>query len=728
MTTWKTKAFQDLAVPLTKAIGPESAQQFLKLNCETCGDLLRLLPRHFMSGTELTDIRSLIARHQGDDEYVALLARISNVHIKGEFPRQRVEVTLSDGHGSLTATFFGQKKYLEYWQRLLSRSERGIFAGKIGWFRNYPQLTHPAFAMVTKNGFLGNDEAQEMATAVGEKSFIGLYPQTSKLMTWVVAKSIKTCLGLISGLEDPLPRWVRDKAEVSDLLLAFHQVHTPMSKKTYDKGVQRLLFDEAFATQVAMAYRRQDSSKHTAIPRLVGPDGLLTAFDAHLPFTLTHEQIEIGKAITEDLGKTRPMQRLLQGEVGSGKTVVALRAMLTVADAGGQAVLLAPTEVLAVQHAYTVMELMGELTHGDLITAGPTTDVVLLTGSMTAAAKGAAIAKITSGEAGIIIGTHALLSKGVQFADLGLVVVDEQHRFGVEQRNALADQGTTRPHILVMTATPIPRSVAMTIFGDLDMSTLVEIPAGRAQVTTTVVDVKAKPAWVDRAWERVREEVARGRQVFVVAPKIDPTDKNEGTSVVEAAGMLTAGPLAGLRLAVLHSRLPTSEKTDIMARFTAGEIDVLVATSMIEVGVDQPNASMMVVFDAERFGISQLHQLRGRIGRGEYPGVCILLTQAEEETPARERLEAVAQTRDGFELAKADLAQRREGDVLGMNQSGRRSSLRLLKVLEHGEIIDLARGLAEEVVRRDPLMTDPGIADYVADVEARAQADLIESA
>ncbi|MDR0488902.1 MAG: ATP-dependent DNA helicase RecG [Propionibacteriaceae bacterium] len=725
---WKTKAFKELATPLDRVLGGETAKAFRGLNCETLGDLLRLLPRHLMSGTDLTDLKALISSSRGSEEYVAIMAQVESVHRRGTSPKERLEVRLSDGFGGyITATFFGQTRHITYWENILTNYERGIFAGKISWFRDAPQLAHPGFVMIGKDEFIGSEANKKMAARVGKSTFIGLYPQTSKLPTWTVAESIDIGLASIQGIEDPLPQWVRTTAQVPELTQAFAAVHQPTTQQTYDLGVKRLRFDEAFAAQVAMAYRRADLSMHTAVPRTRLSGGLVDALDARLPFTLTSEQVAICEDIAKDLERTRPMQRLLQGEVGSGKTIVALRSMLRVVDSGGQAVLLAPTEVLAQQHAYTITHLMGDLASGALLSGGAGTDLVLLTGSMTASTKGEALERIASGQAGIIIGTHALLSQGITFHDLGLVIVDEQHRFGVEQRNALTDKSSARPHVLVMTATPIPRSVAMTVFGDLDVSTLTRIPEGRAEVTTTVVDIKARPTWVERAWVRVREEVESGRQVYIVAPRIDPSDGREGASVLELAQILTQGPLKGLRVGVLHGRLPASEKTATMAKFSAQELDVLLATSMIEVGVDQPNASMMVISDAECFGISQLHQLRGRIGRGSHPGVCLLLTSAEEGSPARDRINTVASTRDGFALAQADLAQRREGDVLGMNQSGRRSSLRLLRVLEHADIIDLARTVAEKVVAEDPNLTDPGITDYVAEIEARAQADLDES-
>jgi ATP-dependent DNA helicase RecG len=497
-----------------------------------------------------------------------------------------------------------------------------------------------------------------------------------------------------------------------------------------------------------MAYRRADAARHGAIPRPRVTGGILDAFDARLPFELTAGQNEVGAEILAELARPTPMQRLLQGEVGSGKTVVALRAMLATIDAGGQAALLAPTEVLAGQHFHTVKRMLGDLAGGGLLSGDQGTDVVLITGSMPAATRRAVTLRAASGEAGIVIGTHALLSTGVQFAELGLVVVDEQHRFGVEQRAALSAKASSRPHVLVMTATPIPRSVAMTVFGDLEVSTLREVPAGRSEVSTVVVDTARNPGWVARAWARIVEEVGSGRQAYVVAPMISSREtgngkeaagtSDEADAVEEVEGLpppssvedlfaeLTAGPLAALRVEMLHGRLSGEEKEAVMGRFAAGDTDVLVATTVIEVGVDVPNASMMVICDADRFGISQLHQLRGRIGRGRHPGVCLLLSGAERDSKARERLDAVAGTRDGFELAEIDLEQRREGDVLGASQSGARSSLRLLRVLTDADLIEQARGIADRCVTEDPELTDPGLADAVTEVERRAAGEWLD--
>jgi ATP-dependent DNA helicase RecG len=438
------------------------------------------------------------------------------------------------------------------------------------------------------------------------------------------------------------------------------------------------------------------------------------------------------------------MHRLLQGEVGSGKTIVALRAMLAVVDAGGQAALLAPTEVLAQQHHRTIRSLLGPLAKaGELGAADVATSVALLTGSQGAQARRANLLDAASGAAGIVVGTHALLQEQVQFADLGLVVVDEQHRFGVEQRDALRSKGNLPPHVLVMTATPIPRTVAMTVFGDLETSTLTELPGGRSPIQTSVVPLADRPDWLERAWQRVREEVGAGRQAYVVCARIGGDDKDDdqqpsyddeparrpAVPVVEVAPMLADGPLAGLRLEVLHGRLTPEVKDDVMRRFGRGEIDVLVATTVVEVGVDVPNATVMVVLDADRFGVSQLHQLRGRVGRGEHAGLCLLVTEAAAGSPARERVDGVAATLDGFQLARLDLEQRREGDVLGAAQSGRRSSLRLLRLLQDEPIIVAARAEATRLVDQDPTLSSHyGLVEAVGELLETDRADYLEKA
>ncbi|MFP5416756.1 MAG: ATP-dependent DNA helicase RecG [Actinomycetes bacterium] len=733
MTPWRTQAFRELHAGVETVVGAKAADAFAALRVRTVGDLLRHLPRHYLAGTELTDLATL-----EEGEHVAVMARVAALEVfpgRGgarpgqREPNSRLEVQLTDGHGQLKATFFGRSRIVQWWERELGKGVRGIFVGKVGSFNNRPQMTHPAFVMLDETGrVVGNSEEKERIADLSRSGLVGLYPATARLKTWQIAECVRLALQTLSDTDDPWPAWVRLQGGVCGLNDAFAHVHRPLSRADIDTGNRRLYFDEALATQLTMAYRRAENARHAAGPRARKAGGLLDAFDDRLPFTLTDGQRAVSDEIFADLARTRPMQRLLQGEVGSGKTIVALRAMLAVVDAGGQAVLLAPTEVLAQQHYQTIAGLLGDLGAGQVLGApDEATAVVCLTGSTPAPVKREALLGIASGEAGIVVGTHALLADHVQFADLGLVVIDEQHRFGVEQRSVLTDRARARPHVLVLTATPIPRSVAMTVFGDLEVSTLSELPGGRSEVTTTVVDAGRRPAWVERAWERVREEVAQGRQVFVVAPRIGQRkESGDGTGVLQLADQLRSGPLAGVRLAVLHGQLPTEEKETVMARFVAGEVDVLVATTIVEVGVDVPNASMMVIWDADRFGISQLHQLRGRIGRGVLPGVCLLVSSAPPEAPAWERLAAIAGTRDGFLLAELDLAQRREGDVLGSEQSGGRSTLRLLRVLDHADLIGAAREIAEEAVRRDPACATPGFADAVTQTNLLSGGDWIE--
>jgi ATP-dependent DNA helicase RecG len=430
--------------------------------------------------------------------------------------------------------------------------------------------------------------------------------------------------------------------------------------------------------------------------------------------------------------------------------------MLQAVDGGGQAVLLAPTEVLAQQHYRSISVLLGPLAQAGQLSldqAGPeagepATRVALLTGSTGVRARRSTLSDVFTGDAGILVGTHALLEDQVQFADLGLVVIDEQHRFGVEQRDALREKAAgARPHVLVMTATPIPRTVAMTVFGDLEVSTLSELPAGRSPIATHVVPAVERPHYLDRAWQRVREEVAAGRQAYVVCPRIGGTDdgaappaedvpppedgetRRPPLAVLDVVPELTEGPLAGLRIGVMHGRLVPDEKDRVMTAFAAGQLDVLVSTTVIEVGVDVPNATAMVILDAERFGVSQLHQLRGRVGRGRYPGLCLLVTESEPDGPSRERLDAVAETGDGFQLSRLDLQQRREGDVLGSAQAGRRSSLKLLRLLEDEDLIGAAREEATALVAADPeLSAHPALREAIDDFLGDRRAEFLDKA
>ncbi|MDQ0958930.1 ATP-dependent DNA helicase RecG [Streptomyces sp. B4I13] len=1014
---------QPLEEPLTSVLGPATAKVMAEhLGLHTVGDLLHHYPRRYEERGQLTHLADLPM-----DEHVTVVAQVADARLhsfaSAKAPRgkgQRLEVTITDGSGRLQLVFFGSGVHKPH--KELLPGTRAMFAGKVSVFNRRLQLAHPAYEL------LHADTEESVETWAG--ALIPLYPATAKLESWKIGKAVQTVLPSAQEAVDPLPESLREGRGLVSLPEALLKIHRPHTKADIAEARDRLKWDEAFVLQVALARRRHADAQLPAVARRPAPDGLLTAFDDRLPFTLTEGQRKVSKEIFDDLATEHPMHRLLQGEVGSGKaqpldslvltpagfrrmgdmavgdevvvpngeiapvdgvfpqgerevwrlvlsdgarvecddehlwivgtaaawrrgqapgvmttrqirqdargadgapkwylpaatpvdlggdaalpldpylcgarlaegesphdpavpgspasgssslgspapgssspgagipaafkntsvknrvallqglldtngtvgadglsvtfrarsrpladdvswivrslggrarlspsgegvavslalpdahppfrlphkaarlqprpdddgdafrravhaveyvgrkpvqcisvahpshayvtdhftvthnTMVALRAMLAVVDAGGQAAMLAPTEVLAQQHHRSVVEMMGDLAEGGMLGGSEqATKVVLLTGSMGAAARRRALLDLVTGEAGIVIGTHALIEDKVQFHDLGLVVVDEQHRFGVEQRDALRGKGKQPPHLLVMTATPIPRTVAMTVFGDLETSVLDQLPAGRSPIASHVVPAADKPHFLARAWERVREEVAGGHQAYVVCPRIgdeeddpekagkakkksagDEAEKRPPLAVLDVAEQLGRGPLQGLRIEVLYGRMPPDDKDAVMRRFAAGDVDVLVATTVIEVGVNVPNATAMVIMDADRFGVSQLHQLRGRVGRGSAPGLCLLVSEMPEASPARQRLNAVAATLDGFELSRIDLEQRREGDVLGQAQSGVRSSLRVLTVIEDEEVIAEARQEAVVVVEADPELTAyPGL-------------------
>jgi ATP-dependent DNA helicase RecG len=725
-----------LGTPLARLVGDKTAKPLgAKLGLYTADDLLRHYPRRYAHRGELTNLADLRV-----GEEVTVLARVARTAVhppRGERKIARLEVTVTDGTGTLKLTFFS--KSVQSWLADRLDGRLGLFSGTVDVFNNQRQLVHPDYLLL--------DDVVDVADAQAYASeIIPIYPAAAKLETWKIQKAVELVLEVLGDLPDPLPDAVRTRRGLIPFSEALRLVHQPQEEGDPARARERLRYDEAFALQVVMAQRRAALAALPATPRRETGSGILADFDASLPFVLTAGQREVAAEIAADLAHDHPMHRLLQGEVGSGKTVVALRAMLSVVDSGGQAALLAPTEVLAQQHHRSITELLGPLAERGLLGgADHGTRVALLTGSQPAGVRRQMLLDVVTADAGIVIGTHALIQDKVDFYDLGLVVVDEQHRFGVEQRDALRAKAKTPPHLLVMTATPIPRTVAMTVFGDLEVSTLTELPAGRSPITSHVVPVRDKPHFLERAWQRIREEVAAGHQAFVVAPRIgddegaeestgddvapDDSPRRPAIAVIDVAAELRDGPLAGLRLDVLHGRLPSETKEDVMHRFAAGELDVVVATTVIEVGVDVPNATVMVVMDAERFGVSQLHQLRGRIGRGSAPGLCLLVTDAEDGSPARERLEAVAATLDGFELSRLDLETRREGDVLGASQSGRRSSLRLLKVIQHEDVIEAARQDATEVVTADPDLTGhPALRELVDRLVSDDRADYLDKA
>ncbi len=715
---------------LDRVIGGKSPTLLAEqLDVHTVGDLLRHYPRRYADQGQLTPIAGLTP---GED--VTVVAEVRSCTSRRMQTKKGTiqNAVIWDGSRTLNLTFFNQWRL----DKTLTPGRKALFAGRVTTYgkKRTPQLTHPRFQLL-------DGDADELAEF--SRPLIPVYPATKDLPSWTIQLCVRQVFDLLDDPADPLPPALRAQHRLLGLAAALRAVHRSDDRAEIAAAQRRLKWDEAMAVQLTLAQRRQQAGLRPAPVCRRRDGGLAAAFDAALPFTLTAGQRQVGELLAVELAGEHPMNRLLQGEVGSGKTVVALRAMLQVVDAGRQAVLLAPTEVLAAQHARSLRDMLGDLGRaGELGSADAATRIALLTGSLPARARKQALLDAACGAAGIVVGTHALIQDQVSFADLGMVVVDEQHRFGVEQRDALRGRVAdgTSPHVLVMTATPIPRTVAMTVYGDLEVSALRELPGGRLPISTTVVPVGEKPSWLDRVWRRITEEVDAGRQAYVVCPRIggevggddaageDARGGEDGgrppLAVLDLVPQLTEGPLAGLRLGVLHGRLPGEDKDAVMRSFTAGEIDVLVATTVVEVGVDVPNATVMVIMDAQRFGISQLHQLRGRVGRGSHPGLCLLVTDSPEGTGARERMDAVAATTDGFELARLDLELRREGDVLGAVQSGRRSGLKLLSLLRDENLIGQARDAARELVVADPDLTEhPGLAQLAADLldEERAQ-------
>jgi len=709
-----------LDAKLDALVGGKTATALAKaFGMKTVGDLVGHFPRRYAKRGELTAVADVPL-----DENVSIVAEVLDVRSRPMRAKRGsiLEVRLTDGSGgTITLTFFNQA----WRERDLAPGSRGIFAGKVSRYRGTLQLAHPDYELFDNSGTdMETGAPVAMDPEAWAKQPLPLYAATSTFSSWQMAKTIALVLPTLGDLADPLEGVLSDAERTERGLLPFVEalrlVHQPAQDVDWQRARDTLRFIEALVLQAALLERRAEARSHRATPRPAKGDGMLARFDAALPFSLTGDQQLVGGEIAHDLAADAPMSRLVQGEVGSGKTLVALRAMLQVADTGGQAVLLAPTEVLAAQHLRSVEKVLG----AELCTLlAPT----LITGQLPVAQKRAALLRAAAGQAQIVIGTHALLQDNVQFFDLGLVVIDEQHRFGVEQRHLLHAKAENVPHTLVLTATPIPRTVAMTAFGDLDVSVIRELPAGRAGITSHCVALAEHPAWISRVWERVAEELAMGRQAFVVCPAIDaatleeddgvgfdtstslttqPADEDAPkrlSAVTEVLEQLRALPvLAGRRIEALHGRLSSDEKDSIMRAFADGQIDVVVATTVIEVGVDVPNASTMVVLDADRFGVSQLHQLRGRVGRGGVPGLALFVTDAEPDTVARERVEAVAATTDGFELARIDLELRAEGDVLGARQSGGRSGLRLLRVTRDGDLIAEAREVASGILANDP--------------------------
>jgi ATP-dependent DNA helicase RecG len=720
----------DESTKLTKLVSTAAPKLAKERDLHTVGDLLAFWPRRYTSfDADLTTLT--------DGEYVVAVADVKEAVTRPMRNRRgrMLTATITDGTVDMEVTFF---KPYGHEDRLVPGA-RAIFAGKVGRYGRKWQLTHPDYQILPPDSD-GLDARRKL---------LPIYLQIPRVQNWTVIESLNLVFDQLDEVRDVVPPEVATARRLPSRLEALRGIHQPSGWPQVELARRRLRYEEAFVLQTALAQRRHRQSLERTLARRPREGGLLAAFDERLPFELTDGQREVGEVLAEEMARDTPMHRLLQGEVGSGKTVIALRAMLAAVDAGGQAALLAPTEVLAAQHYRSISSMLGDLAEAGMLGGSEIgTQVALLTGSQSTLARKRALLDAASGDAGIVIGTHALIQQNVSFYDLALVVVDEQHRFGVEQRDALREKGKQPPHVLVMTATPIPRTVAMTVFGDMETSTLRELPRGRAPIASHVVPGDNE-RWVQRTWERIAEEVRAGRQAYVVCPRIGGDDKgaedeaflppvlDEQGEPVEAPREMASvyavesslrdnSALAGLTVAVLHGRLAPEDKDAVMARFTRGEVDVLISTTVIEVGVDVPNATVMVVMDADRFGVSQLHQLRGRVGRGQHPGLCLLMTSTDAEA-ALARLDAVAATSDGFELARLDLEQRREGDVLGARQSGGRNQLEWLSILRDEELIEAAREDAVAIVATDPdLEGHPVLAAVLAERVDEEQAAFLD--
>ena len=733
-----------LGRPVTRFVGKRTAAQLAKQGVETGGDLLRLLPRRYDTWGDLTDMRTLVKGEQATIQ--AQIVRASSRRTRSGRAPALMEATVTDGVSTMDVVQFGAAGQMRARATQLAPGTTVLMSGKVGLHRGRRQLSNPRLYVLDEL-----DEAEREALLARP---MPIYPGTEALPSWSVGKAVRTVLDQLEpgDVPDPLPEGLRRQAGLIDAYTAYRWVHRPDDAHQWKAARTRLRHEEALVLQVALAQRRaHHEATRTAVawPEPEATGSLRADLDAALPYDLTAGQVRVGQEITTDLARTVPMQRLLQGDVGSGKTLVALRAMLQVVGGGGQAALLAPTEVLAAQHHSSLEAVLGPLGRlGMLGGAERATRVHLLTGSTPAAQRRRVLADLAAGEPAIVVGTHALLSETVQIPFLGLVVVDEQHRFGVAQRDALRERGGVTdpvtgqrhtPHLLVMTATPIPRTVAMTVFGDLVTSVLDELPAGRSPVTTHLVPW-SRTSWVEGIWRRAAKEVAAGGRVYVVCPRIEGGDDEpqqgdaaasdadidderasgllalEGpaprpdrplASVEEWRQRLEAEPaLEGIGVGVLTGRMSSEDKASAMMGFASGATPILVSTTVIEVGVDVPEASMMVILDADRFGLSQLHQLRGRVGRGDRESVCVAVTGVEVGTTAFHRLKAFASTTDGFALAEADLDLRSEGDVLGASQSGRTSGLDLLRVTRDARLIATARRQAERIVDDDPQLRE----------------------
>lgn len=715
-----------LEAPLFTRLGKAIAKKLEDGGLTTVGDLLSYAPRRYYSWGTLTDIGDL---RVGEDATV--LAQVVNQNLvrnrSGKGVRLLVDIT--DGQGRLTCTFFAKNPYmLSHHQRLLKPGETVLFGGKVSEYRGKKQMVQPEFEEL--------EEASPELVARRAGRPIPVYSSVSGLPSWKISAAVSTVLDELdqSSFLEPLPQDVRSQHGLLTMAEAYRKLHQPETSVDYEGALRTLSWAEALALQVfllAPRFQRLAQDEALSVPLALSADAtdLVASLEEGLPFDLTEGQKEAWEQIESDLEKDEPMQRLLQADVGAGKTVVALLAMVKAVQAGYQSALLAPTEVLARQHYRSLAQMLDR--------AGITVPLHLLTGKLSAAEKEKALIPLAAGEPGIVVGTHALLQEDVQLPRLGLLVVDEQHRFGVAQREHLREGLEQVPHLLVMTATPIPRTIAMTVFGDLDVTAMKGLPPGRKEVQTTLVDARNE-AWMHRIWQRVVEEVNSGGRVYVVCPSIDAAEvekEAKGDGVVDgedgngttakipsvrdvAKELRNNQQLAGIGVGVAHGQAAGDENAAAFREFQDGTTPILVATTVIEVGVDVPEASMIVVLGADRFGLSQLHQLRGRVGRSQRQSICLLVSHPSQNPITQQRLQAISATTDGFVLAETDLRLRREGDVLGQSQSGFRSGLKFLSVLRDGGIITAARDKAQTILEDDPTLTDhPDLSRWVGNLE-----------
>ena len=689
-----------IGVERLNGVGPRRRNALRDVGVETVFDLLTYYPRRYVDRTAQAPVSEAVIG--SEITVVAEVRSVSSRRLRGG--RRLVSAEVGDATGQLSAVFFNQA----WRERQLTEGRTVALFGKVENYRGHKQMTNPVVDVL--GGGAGGDRTGRI---------VAIYPQseTAGVVTWDVANWIAEAQRRCAprGIADPLPGWLRDGLKLVGRAQALVDIHEPSSMADRAEARNRLVFDELLRVQLVLRSQRLErEARELGIAHDI--DGsLIDAFRQRLPYALTDAQQRATADIDADVATQRPMHRLLQGDVGSGKTLVALHALLLAVQNRHQGALMAPTEVLAEQHYFALRELLAGLDVPDEGRLGGKRPLrlCLLSGSSSATQRREVLVQIAAGAADIVVGTHALLEESVSFRSLSVVVVDEQHRFGVTQRARLRESGRDDrriPHLLVMTATPIPRTAAMTVYGDLDVSVLDELPPGRTPIETKWV---RGPLEAETMWSDVRHEIESGRQAYVVCPLIAESESLDARSAEQTYHELEDGPLKGLRVGLLHGRLPSAEKEATMARFRDGKLDALVATTVIEVGIDVPNATVMVVLSADRFGIAQLHQLRGRVGRGSHASTCWLVSDDDPTPIAVERLSALAATNDGFELAERDLELRGEGTLFDEHQSGR-SDLKLASLARDLNWVQAARDAATDLIQaHGDLQAHPALADEI---------------